>query len=139
MTLRLSAPRLLQLAALALALFLTAELSAASNASKDPFVGTWSRGDGFGLNISITFRADGVYWANSGGCVGPDGRSSGRWTRRGSIIEIAPTYEENQLAGFLRRFEFIGTEQLFRLVATADGSWQRDAAGSFARRPELTR
>ena len=113
-------------------------LLGATNSSTHPLAGTWHSGEGLFVSIHIRFHLDGRYEADWFGCVGPNGRASGRWVLADSVVELSPTYEEHQLKGYFRRLELIGTNQLYRLVPAMDGGWQRDGAGPFVRKPETS-
>jgi hypothetical protein len=108
--------------------------------SRDPLSGAWYMGDGLGVNITIHFRPDSTYSAEWFGCLGRYGRAAGSWTLSDSVVELAPTLEEDMLKGFLRRLELESGEKpkhLFRLVLGSDGAWSRDDGDPFDRRPDL--
>ena len=61
--------------------------------------GTYYRGDGLALNVTIDLKETGDYTAEWGGCVTRMGKAEGTWNVSGRVIELKPTKETESAKG----------------------------------------
>ena len=67
--------------------------------------GEYYRGDGLGMNITLSLKEDGKYSAEWHGCLGKYGEGAGTWSLKGKSIAFTPSVEKDMLKGYLTKLD----------------------------------
>ena len=73
----------------------------------DLMFGSYYKGDGLGVNISIQLNPDGTYTSDWNGCLGSYGNSEGSWQANSEYLLFSPSEEDGMMAGELKRMKIV--------------------------------
>ena len=69
----------------------------------DLALGSYYKGDGLGVNISIHLNPDGTYTSDWNGCLGNYGNSKGIWKVNSEYLLFSPSEEDGVMVGEMKR------------------------------------
>ena len=84
--------------------------------------GSYYRGTGLHVNVTLDLKESGDYTADWHGCITEVGSATGKWSVSGSVITLTPTKEieeargVNSLQGTLRQLHIVRTPRGFVFI-----------------------